>query len=75
MSQLGYIIRCIAHMDYGALFDTVSEVHKRSGKNRAGLFFDIVKCGFEYGAGYKDYLLLEFETMTPAQRATCVTAS
>lgn len=73
MGRLGYIFRCIAHMDYGALFDTVGEVHERSGKNRAGLFVDIVKCGFKYGAGYKDYLLLEFETMTPAQRATFVT--
>lgn len=73
MGRLGYIARCIAHMDYGALFDTVGEVHERSGKNRAGLFVDIVKCGFKFGAGYKDYLLLEFETMTDAQRATFVT--
>lgn len=73
MGRLGYIARCIAHMDYGALFDTVGEVHERGDKNRAGLFVDIVKCGFKFGAGYKDYLLLEFETMTDAQRATFVT--
>ncbi|MDY2777138.1 MAG: sugar-transfer associated ATP-grasp domain-containing protein [Collinsella sp.] len=73
MGRLGYIARCIAHMDYGALFETVGKVHERSGKSRPWLFLDIVSCGLKYGAGYKDYLLLEFEGMTPDQRATFVT--
>lgn len=73
MGRLGYIFRCIAHMDYGALFDTVGRVHEKSGKNRAWLFFDVVKCGFKFGAGYKDYDLLEFYNMDDAHRATFVT--
>ena len=32
----------------------------RAGKNRVWLFADVVKCGFKFGAGYKDYSLLEF---------------
>lgn len=60
MGKLGYIVRCIAHMDYSALFDTVKQVHKLSGKPRAVILADIVSCGFKYGAGYKDYLLCEF---------------
>ncbi|HJA00938.1 sugar-transfer associated ATP-grasp domain-containing protein [Candidatus Collinsella stercoripullorum] len=73
MGRLGYIFRCIAHMDYGALFDTVGRVHDKSGKNRIWLFFDVVKCGFKFGAGYKDYDLLEFYNMDDAHRATFVT--
>ena len=73
MGKLGYIFRCIAHMDYGALFQTVGDCHKKSGKNRVWLFADVVKCGFKFGAGYKDYSLLEFYNMNDAQRATFVT--
>lgn len=73
MGRLGYIFRCIAHMDYKALFETVGTVHKLCGKNRVWLLFDIVKCGFKFGAGYKDYLLCEFFNMNDAQRSTFVT--
>ena len=73
MGKLGYIFRCIAHMDYGALFQTVGDCHDKSGKNRVWLFADVVKCGFKFGAGYKDYSLLEFYNMNDAQRATFVT--
>ena len=45
MGKLGYIVRCIAHMDYSALFDTVKQVHKLSGKPRAVILADIVSCG------------------------------
>ena len=73
MGKLGYIVRCIAHMDYGALFQTVGDCHDKSGKNRVWLFADVVKCGFKFGAGYKDYSLLEFYNMNDAQRSTFVT--
>ena len=73
MGKLGYIVRCIAHMDYSALFDTVKQVHKLSGKPRAVILADIVSCGFKYGAGYKDYLLCEFYNLNSEQRATFVT--
>ena len=73
MGKLGYIFRCIAHMDYGALFQTVGDCHDKSGKNRIWLFADVVKCGFKFGAGYKDYSLLEFYNMNDVQRATFVT--
>ena len=73
MGRLNYIFRCILHMDYKALFETVNTVHRISGKNRIWLLIDIVKCGFQYGAGYKDYLLCEFFNLNDAQRATYVT--
>ena len=60
MGKLGYIVRCIAHMDYSALFDTVKQVHKLSGKPRAVILADIVSCGFKYGAGYRIICFVNF---------------
>lgn len=73
MSRMGYIVRRIVGMDYKNMLKTVGNVHRISGKNRVGLFFDVAKCGLKYGAGYKDYELFEFYNMNPAQRATYVT--
>ena len=73
MGRIGYILRCALHLDYKNLFRTVSAAHKLSGRNRLWLLTDIVKCGFRYGAGHKDYLLCAFYDKTPAQRATFVT--
>lgn len=36
MGKLGYIVRCIAHMDYSALFDTVKQVHKTFRQTESG---------------------------------------
>ncbi len=72
-NKVKYLIRCIIHMDYKSLFDTVGKVHKITKKNRIGLFFDVVNCGIKYGAGYKDYLLCEFFNLNKAQRETYVT--
>ena len=60
-------------MDYKGLFKTVKSVHKKSGIGRVKLFFDIVKCGLKYGAGYKDYELCEWWNLNAEQRATYVT--
>lgn len=71
--KIKYLFSCIFRMDYKALFSTVKKVHKLSGKSRIYLFFDIVICGFKYGAGYMDYLLMEFYKLNKKQRATYVT--
>lgn len=73
MARLGYIFRCILHMNYGAMLKTVGKIHKKSGKCRLFLFFDMIWCGFKYGAGYKDYDLNEWWTLNKAQRATFIT--
>lgn len=73
LRKIKYLFSCIIHMDYKSLFDTVKKVHKLSGKNSIYLFFDIVICGFKYGAGYMDYLLCEFYKLNKTQRATYVT--
>lgn len=73
MGRLGYTLRRIAEMDYSAFLKTVQGCHAKSGKNRVWLFADLVKCGFKFGAGYRDYDLLEFYNMNDAQRSTFVT--
>lgn len=60
-------------MDYKSLFATVRAIHKKTGLSRIKLFFDIVKCGLKYGAGYKDYQLCEWWNLSTEQRATYVT--
>ncbi len=73
LNKIKFLFRCIVHMDYKSLFNTVSIVHKASKKNSIYLFYDIVKCGFKYGAGHSDYLLCEFYNLNSQQRATYVT--
>jgi len=71
--RLGYILRCILHMDYRAMLRTVGKIHKKSGKSRLVLFIDMVYCGFRYGTGYKDYDLNEWWTLNREQRSTYLT--
>lgn len=73
MAGIGYIMRCIKAMDYRQMLETVGEIHRISGKNRVGLFFDVIYCGLRYGAGYRDYRLNEWWTLNAAQRKTYVT--
>ena len=60
-------------MDYKSLFATVKAIHKKTGISRIKLFFDVVRCGLKYGAGYKDYQLCEWWNLNAEQRATYVT--
>ena len=73
MRKLKYIIARIFGMDYKSMFQTVGRIHKKTGRNRIFLFFDMVACGFRYGAGYKDYELFAFYDLTRQQRATYIT--
>ena len=72
MRKIKFILKRIKEMDYKAFFSEINKLHKKSHKCRIYLFFDIIGCGFKYGAGYKDYELYEFYNLTPAQRATYV---
>lgn len=73
MKRILYLIKRILKMDYRGLFATVKAVHKKTDIGRVKLFFDIVKCGLKYGAGYKDYQLCEWYNLNDEQRATYVT--
>lgn len=60
-------------MDYKNFFVTINKVHKRSGKNRIFLFFDMINCSIRYSAGYTDYFLFYFEELNHNQRKTYIT--
>lgn len=73
MGKLKYILRCIGSMNYKRMLDTISSIHKKTGKSRILLFLDMVWCGFRYGAGYRDYDLNEWWTLNRKQRKTYIT--
>lgn len=73
MGKLKYIFKRIADMNFRQMFQKIEEVHKKSGKSRIVIFFDMVYCGFAYQAGYMDYWLFEMYDLNRAQRKTLVT--
>lgn len=73
MGKIGYLAKRISSMDYKRFFDTINEIHGKTGKNRIGLFFDIVHCGLKYQAGYLDYRLFEMYNLNAKQRKTIIT--
>ena len=73
MGHFKYVLQRILNMNYGGLFQTVDNIHRKTGRSRIRLFCDMVLCGFRYEAGYKDYELCAFYELTDAQRATYVT--
>lgn len=68
-----YIISRIVKMDYKEFFNKVSEISKENNKNKIIVFFDIIYCGFKYGAGYMDYYLFNFINLTKEERKTFIT--
>ena len=70
MGKISYVIRRIKDMSYKGFFDTINLVHKKSGRNRVILFFDIIYCGFKYQAGYSDYKLYEMYNLNGKERKT-----
>lgn len=73
MGRIKYLVQRIIKMDKKAMLRKVSSIHKKTGKSRIYLFFDMIKCGRKYGAGYMDYDLYEMYNLTPEQRDTYLT--
>lgn len=73
IKKLLYTFKRIFKMDYKNMLATVKKIHKKTGRSRIYLFFDMIVCGFKYGAGYMDYMLCEFYNLNKAQRSTYVT--
>lgn len=73
MNKIKYLIKRILKMDYGRMFRTINEIHKKTNKNRIILFFDVIYCGIKYQAGYLDYSLFEMYNLNKEQRKTVIT--
>lgn len=73
MKKLVFYVKRVFGMDYKTMFKTINKVHKRSGKSRIFIFFDMINCSIKYLAGYTDYFLFYFENLNAKQRATYIT--
>lgn len=72
MKKIEFIVKRLTDMNYKAMLKTVSDIHKKTGKNRFFMLCDVVYCGFKYGAGYSDYKYFEFYTLNAQQRKTYI---
>lgn len=73
MKRIKYLIKRICNMDFNNFFNTLNDVHKKTGKNKVYIFFDMIICGFKYQAGYIDYNLFEMYNMNRYERSTVIT--
>lgn len=73
MGKLGYMVKRITSMNYGAMFKTAKEVSKITGKNSFVVLMDIIKCGSKYMAGYVDYKVFKMYNLNEEQRKTYIT--
>ena len=60
-------------MNYKAMLDMINHLHKKTGKSRLWLLWDMQRCATNYGAGYMDYNMFDMYNLTPAQRDTFLT--
>ena len=73
MANLKYLIQRALDMNYKAMLEKISSIHKKTGRSRVAIFRDMKDCAVKYGAGYMDYDLFEMYNLTPEQRDTYLT--
>ena len=73
MKKIKYLIKRICNMNFNNFFNTLNDVHKKTGKSKVHIFFDMIICGFKYQAGYIDYNLFEMYNMNRYERSTVIT--
>lgn len=73
MKNIGYIFKRLLDMNYKAMFQKLNAIHKKTGRSRLALLWDMKNCATRYGAGYMDYDLFEMYNLTEAQRDTYLT--
>lgn len=73
MQKLKYILKYLRKINLKNMFNIIKKLSIKSGKSKISLFFDIVYCGFKYGAGYYDYQEFDFYLLTNKERKTYLT--
>jgi len=73
MKKIIYICKRILKMDYKNMIKTARAISKKANRNFFAIFFDIIRCGFKYQAGYEDYRKYEFYLLTKEERKTFLT--
>lgn len=73
MANVKYLFQRVMNMNYKAMWEKMSSIHKKTGRSRLAIFRDMKDCAVKYGAGYMDYDLFEMYNLTPEQRDTYLT--
>lgn len=73
MQKLSFLIKRAFKMDRQKLKNTLDHLKEKSGKSKAWLVQDMLKCSILYGAGYTDYKIAEMYRLNAAQRKTTIT--
>ena len=68
MEKTKYLFQRIVKMNYKNFFKVINNIHKKTGKSRIYLFFDIIYCGLKYQAGFFDYELFEMYNLNRKRR-------
>lgn len=73
MSRIKYLITRVMKMNYINMFKIARAVSKKADKSFFYIFFDMIKCGVKYQAGYYDYQEFEFYNISEDKRDTYLT--
>lgn len=71
--NVNYLKRVLGGASFKKMSEKINAIHEKTGKNRVGLFFDMIGCSLKYGAGYNDYIIFEFYNMKAKERKTYLT--
>ena len=73
MDKIAYLADRMKKMDWKAMWATTELLKQRSGKSRAWLMRDMLKCARLYNAGYVDYKIAQMYRLNDEQRKTVIT--
>lgn len=73
MKKLKYILKRLTEMNFKAMFETARRVKNKNHASFIFVFFDIIRCGIKYMAGYVDYEVFDFYNLSSTQRETIIT--
>ena len=73
MNKFGYYLRVLSGMRLKRFLPILEHASQLSGKSKAWVAADMVRCAKKYGAGYHDYIQFGMYDLTEEQKATMVT--
>ncbi|MHC1786594.1 MAG: sugar-transfer associated ATP-grasp domain-containing protein [Christensenellales bacterium] len=73
MGRLSFFFKRLGRMDYRKMWATLQILQERSGKGRAWLLGDLLRCALKFNAGYMDYMIAEMYRLNDRQKATVIT--
>lgn len=73
MADKKYLVRVMSGTSLDKLSAVLETVQRKTGRNKAAILLDILRCCKRYGSGYYDYQIFGFYDLTDAQRETYVT--